>query len=184
VSFVGNVAAVQATDLGGNTRIFYQNADNSIQLSATTGPFSVGTFRGTTVLVPANEALCGTPIAATMLKGNAFQEVNTNSSLCSSRAAHWKSQMHIFFVSPNNILSEYIWENAAGSYRGGPSCGDCITVNNFVVEPGSQVLYVMGNIAAGSPALLRVGFVSADAPGTLTEAEYTAAKGWQLAELP
>ncbi|KAJ7892000.1 hypothetical protein B0H13DRAFT_1538956, partial [Mycena leptocephala] len=122
----GNVAVVQATDLGGDTRLFYQNADNSIQQTGIHGAFNIGTFTGTGLIVPAQEVVAGTPIAAALISP-AFTE------------------MHVFFVSPSNILSEYIWSNAAGAFRGGPSCSDCITVNQFVVQPGSKVLYATGN---------------------------------------
>ncbi|KAJ7635781.1 hypothetical protein DFH06DRAFT_1139320 [Mycena polygramma] len=166
VSFTGNVAAVQATGLGGDTRIFYQNADNSIQQIGINGPFTVGAFTGGGVLVPANQVLPGTPIAATLINGDAFQE------------------MHLFFISPNNTLSSYIWQNATKVFRGGPSCWDCLTASQFAVQPGSKVLYVMGNSAEGSNAVLRVGFISAGQPGTLTEVDWTAAKGWQQASLP
>ncbi|KAJ7266218.1 hypothetical protein C8J57DRAFT_1718157 [Mycena rebaudengoi] len=163
VSFIGNVAVVQATDLGGDTRLFYQNADNSIQKSRINGAFNIGTFIGTSVLVPAQEVIAGTPIAAALIGPG----------------------LHVFFVSPSNILSEYIWSNASGAWRGGPSCSDCITVNQFVVLPGSKVLYAMGNSAAGSGgALLRVGFVSAGVASTLTEIDFVAGRGWQVAAIP
>jgi hypothetical protein len=73
---VGNVAAVQATDVGGDTRLYYQNPDNSIQQATISGPFAIGTFEGIGLLVPASEALLGTHIAATTLNGNAPQQVN------------------------------------------------------------------------------------------------------------
>ncbi|KAJ6586320.1 hypothetical protein DFH09DRAFT_1143120 [Mycena vulgaris] len=160
LTLVGNVAAVQATDLGGDTRLYYQNQDNSIQETSISGPFTSGTFEGTQVLIPANEVLPGTPIAAVTLNGNAFQEI------------------HVFFVSPSNILSEYWWNGQ--TWFGGPSCGsDCITQNQFAVQPGSKLLYAMSS--TGGPH--RVGFVSAGNPGTLTEADITPS-GWQLAPLP
>ncbi|KAJ7346099.1 hypothetical protein DFH08DRAFT_656054, partial [Mycena albidolilacea] len=108
--------------------IFYQNADNSIQSAGISGPFTVGTFEGSSLLVPANEVLRGTPIAATTL-GNAFQGIR------------------VYFVSPNYTLSEYVWTGT--SWVGGPSCNSCITTNQFAVQPGSTVMYAMGN-AAGS----------------------------------
>ncbi|KAJ6551002.1 hypothetical protein DFH09DRAFT_1086311 [Mycena vulgaris] len=72
LTFVGNVAAV-TTDLTGSTHVYYQNADNSIQESTISGPFVRGTFDGSTLLVPADEALCGTPITATTISGTGFQ---------------------------------------------------------------------------------------------------------------
>ncbi|KAF7342400.1 hypothetical protein MVEN_01829000 [Mycena venus] len=84
VTFVGNVAAVQATALGGDTRLYYQNPDNSIQETAISGPFAVGTsvFQASGLRIPANETLPGTPIAAVTFNGNSFQ------------------QIHVYFVSP------------------------------------------------------------------------------------
>lgn len=161
LTFIGNVAAV-TTDSSGSTRIYYQNADNSIQESIVSAPFVRGTFTGSTLLVPANEVLYGTPIAATTISGTGFP-------------------IRVFFVSPSYILSEYAWTGT--TWVGWPACGGCITGNQFIVEPGSTVLYALPN-AEGTPTPLRVGFVSAGQPGTLTEADYTVGKGWQLAPLP
>jgi hypothetical protein len=66
---------VQATDLGGDTRLFYQNADNSIQQTGIHGAFNIGTFTGTGLIVPAQEVVAGTPIAAALISP-AFTEVN------------------------------------------------------------------------------------------------------------
>ncbi|KAJ7811337.1 hypothetical protein B0H14DRAFT_3479789 [Mycena olivaceomarginata] len=166
VSAVGNVAAVQGTAVG-DTRLFFQNPDNSIEEFAINSPFNGGGhFGGSGVLAPANEVLADTPIAAVTINGTDLQE------------------FHVFFVSPKNILSEYIWTTSSGINHGGPNCTTCITASGFVVQPGSKVLYVMANDAVGSPATLRVGFVSAGAPGTISEADFSPAKGWQLAQLP
>ncbi|KAJ7107495.1 hypothetical protein C8R44DRAFT_885490 [Mycena epipterygia] len=166
VSTVGNVAAVQGTVLG-DTRLFFQNPDNSIQQLDLNSPFNGGGhFQNSAVLVPANEVLANTPIAAVTINGTDLQEI------------------HLFFVSPSNVLSEYIWTTSSSNWHGGPSCTTCITTIGFVVQPGSKVLYVMANDAVGSPATLRVGFVSAGAPGTFSEADFSPAKGWQLAQLP
>jgi hypothetical protein len=159
LTFVGNVAAV-ATNTAGSTRIYYQNPDNSIQESIISGPFVVGTFDASTLLVPADEVLCGTPIVATTISGTGFP-------------------IRVFFISPSYILSEYAWTGTI--WEGWPTCSGCITANQFTVEPGSTVLYALADSTAGTP--LRVGFVSAGQPGTLTEADYTAGK-WQLASLP
>ncbi|KAJ7769978.1 hypothetical protein B0H16DRAFT_1715613 [Mycena metata] len=164
-SFVGNIAAIQATnDLTGDTRIYFQNADNSIEEIGVTGPFTSGRLFGQGLHVPADEVQGNTLIAAVTIDGEHFQEI------------------HLFFVSPANILSEYIFDTATG-WRGGASCTDCITVNAYAVEPGNRVLYAMGNSASGSPAILRVGFVSAGAPTTLSEADYDPVNGWRLAQL-
>ncbi|KAJ7722720.1 hypothetical protein B0H16DRAFT_1600015 [Mycena metata] len=159
VTFVGDVAAV-VTNTAGSTHIYYQNPDNSIQETITSAPFVVGTFEASTAIVPADEVLCGTPIAATTISNTGFP-------------------IRVFFVSPNYILSEYAWTGTA--WEGWPQCSGCITANQFAVEPGSSVLYAL----AGSTAdvFLRVGFVSAGQPGTLTEAEFTGGK-WELLSLP
>lgn len=83
------------------------------------------------------------------------------------------------------MLSEYIWQdtNPTGTpngVQGGPSCLDCITKEGFTVVPGSQVLYALGNPAANQ---VRVGFGSAGAPNTVTEA-VNSGSGWQIAVLP
>ena len=86
-------------------------------------------------------------------------------------------------MSPAQVLSEYIWTDALG-WRGGPSCTVCITADTFSVQPNSKVLYAMGNNAVGNTASLRVGFVSAGAPTTLSEVDFTPAGGWKLVQLP
>lgn len=112
LTFVGDVAA-------GSTRIYYQNPDSSIQESIISGSFVVGTFDASTLLVPADEVLCGTPIVATTISGNGFP-------------------IRVFFVSPSYILSEYAWTGT--TWEGWPKCTGCITANQFTVEPGSTVL--------------------------------------------
>ncbi|KAJ7812228.1 hypothetical protein B0H13DRAFT_1926215 [Mycena leptocephala] len=107
--------------------------------------------------------------------------------LCSA-TTHWEltprhGQLLVFFVSPAHLLSEWIWDSAAGAWRGGPTCSDYITVNGFTVQPGSQVLCATANNSPSSPALLHVAFVSSGAPNTLREASFTTARSWQLAEL-
>ena len=95
---------------------------------------------------------------------------------------HWtgnleKFQIHVYFLSPANVLSEYIWN---AGWQGGPSCTQCLTASNFVAAAGSQILYAMGN---PDTAELRVGFVSAGAPTTLTEAVHDVGGEWQLGQL-
>ncbi|KAJ7198204.1 hypothetical protein C8J57DRAFT_1105276, partial [Mycena rebaudengoi] len=151
----------------GDTRIYYQEADNSIGAVAVTGPFTTGRIEGSPlghIVVPAEQVLPGTPIATAVL------------------GDQW-ALVHLFFVSPAHVLSEWIWEAQKGAWRGGPTCSDCITVNGFTVQPGSQVLFATANNSPWSPALLRVAFVSAGAPNTLSEASFTTERGWQLAQL-
>ncbi|KAJ7196388.1 hypothetical protein GGX14DRAFT_574960 [Mycena pura] len=182
VTFVGNVAPIQAPAfwtgaLQGDTRIYYQNADGGIQATGISGPLTSGTFIFTQALVPASQVQGNTPIAAVTINEAAFQAVRFRVHL-----AHIGMQVHVFFVSPSNILSEYIFSEATG-WRGGPSCTDCIDVQGFVVQSGNRVLYAMANEEAGSLALLRVGFVSAGAPDTLSEADFDAQNGWRLAQM-
>ncbi|KAJ7763449.1 hypothetical protein B0H16DRAFT_1311173, partial [Mycena metata] len=155
-------AALQAPPTGGDTRLYYQNADNSIQQISVSGPFTSGELYGTRVLVPADEVQANTLIAAAMINGETF--------------------VHVFFISPRNTLSEYIFRPGTG-WRGGANCTECIDTEGYVVQPGNRVLYAMGNSDAGSLALLRVGFVSAGAPGALTEVDYDLTNGWRLAQM-
>ncbi|KAJ6553239.1 hypothetical protein B0H19DRAFT_1263643 [Mycena capillaripes] len=165
VSFVGNIVVPQIPS--GDTRIYYQKADNRISELGVTGPFVGGGrvyISNRDPLIPGDEVLVGTPISCVVL------------------GDHWE-EVHLFFVSPAHILSEYIWSLSLNAWRGGPSCSDCIRAQGFGVQPGSQVLYATVNNATGSPALLRVAFVSSDPPDTLSEAAFTPALGWQVGQL-
>jgi hypothetical protein len=73
----GNVAAVQGnTGVNGNTRLYFQNADNTIgQGIVQYPPLSSPHISSFSVIVPAAEAMVGTPIAAVMVNGTALQEV-------------------------------------------------------------------------------------------------------------
>ncbi|KAF8896004.1 hypothetical protein BD779DRAFT_1466044 [Infundibulicybe gibba] len=159
LSSVGGVGAVQTTT--SDTRLYYQNSDGSISEYGITNTFSAGRRSSNGVLVPAGQAQIGTPIVATTLGSADFKEI------------------HVYFFSPDNILSEWIWQ--PGGWRGGPTCTDCLTVSKFPVSPGSKILYAMQNPSATGS--LRVGFVSAKFPGTLSEADKSGS-GWQLAPLP
>ncbi|KAJ7229491.1 hypothetical protein C8J57DRAFT_1387217 [Mycena rebaudengoi] len=165
VTFFGNIAAVQVPGASADTRIYYQNPDNSIQVMGVSGPFTTGRRFLSLLVVPAAEVQFNTLIAAvaTRFNGGDFAEV------------------HLFFISPSNVLSEYIGDSTG--FRGGPTCTDCITALNFVVQSGNRVLYATGSSDPGSPALLRVGFISAGAPDTLTEVDYDVKTGWRIAVL-
>ncbi|KAJ7243540.1 hypothetical protein C8J57DRAFT_1726018 [Mycena rebaudengoi] len=143
LTFVGNVAAV-ATNAAGSTRIYYQNPDNSIQESIINGPFVVGTFAASTLLVPADEVLCGTPIVATTIGNNGFPI---------------RVFFPLHFGQPSQVVPVYAYSL-------------------------KMLLYALADSTPGSSHPLRVGFVSAGQPGTLTEADYIPGKGWQLASLP
>ncbi|KAJ7797392.1 hypothetical protein B0H14DRAFT_3493803 [Mycena olivaceomarginata] len=95
--------AVTAPASSGDTRVYHQNADNSIGELAVSGPFTTEHVYFSTVRIPAAEILPGTPIATALL-GDNFAE------------------LHVFFVSPVHVLSEWIWNAAAVAWHGGPTC--------------------------------------------------------------
>ncbi|KAJ7471091.1 hypothetical protein FB451DRAFT_1559566 [Mycena latifolia] len=157
ITFVGSIAVPQASS--GDTRVYYQNANNDIGELAVTGPLVSGHLFNSQVIVPGARVLPGTPIATAVLGDN------------------W-AELHIFFVSPTHVLSEWIWNAAAFAWR-----GVRMARRSHGAAPGSQVLYETANNATTSPALLRVAFISGGAPNTLSEASFTAANGWQLGQL-
>ncbi|KAJ6551458.1 hypothetical protein B0H19DRAFT_1073158 [Mycena capillaripes] len=161
----GNVAPLHSLIANNDTRLYHQNPDdNSIRVLEVTGAFTTGILFGSVELVPPGAAQPNTLIAAVAL-GLEFNEV------------------HLYFISPSNILSEYIFTAASG-WRGRPTCMECIDVNQFAVQSGNRVLYAMVNEnATGSTTKLRVGFVSAGSPTGLTEAVFDAVNGWQLGTL-
>ncbi|KAJ6553269.1 hypothetical protein B0H19DRAFT_1263669 [Mycena capillaripes] len=163
VSFLGSIVVPQIAS--GDTRVYYQHADNSIGELSVTGPFVGGSVYNNISLISADQVLAGTPISCALLSGDDWDE------------------LHIFFISPAHILSEWIWSAMLNSWRGGLTCIDCITVNAFVVQPGSQILYATSNNTPRGPALFRIAFISAGAPNTLSEASFTTARGWQLDQL-
>ncbi|KAJ7059613.1 hypothetical protein C8F01DRAFT_989280, partial [Mycena amicta] len=159
-------AAVQATAADDDTRIYFQNPDSSIEEFAISGPFNSGVRYGAGVLVPAPQVRVVTPIAAVSVNSGTFQEIR------------------VYFFSPQNILSEYIYDAANGAtWRGGPSCTDCLTTKQIVMWPSSQVLYALTDGVTGptTNTRVRVGFVSA--PNTLSEMIWTPLAGWQSAQL-
>ncbi|KAJ7713383.1 hypothetical protein B0H16DRAFT_1478705 [Mycena metata] len=122
-------------------------------------------------LVPAEQVQPHTLIAAVITDGVDFTGVRFS----------FRAVTHIYFDSPDNILSEYI--NPGGAWIGGPTCTTCIVGNRFAVQPGNSVLYALANNGPSEPAFIRVGFVSAGAPGALSEAVFTTANGWTLAQV-
>lgn len=89
--------------------------------------------------------------------------------------------MHVFFLSPERTLSEYRYTKDTG-WVGGNACPLCVTHSGFKVAEGSEVLYVAENPKGD---IIQVGFVSAGAPGTLSEVVTTnKGQNWQLAPLP
>ncbi|KAJ7072934.1 hypothetical protein C8F01DRAFT_1105751 [Mycena amicta] len=138
-----------------DTRLYFQAPNGSITELAVSGPFSsphTNNAPGIT-LVPANEVLPGTAIAAITINGD----------------------IHVYFFSPAKILSEYIWQNG---WNGGPSCTSCITTSGFGAS-STALLYAMGN----SAGQIRVGFVSAGVPGSIVEAGFKPGGIWSLSSL-
>ncbi|KIK61059.1 hypothetical protein GYMLUDRAFT_73490 [Collybiopsis luxurians FD-317 M1] len=151
----------------GDTRVYYQDSSNgSILQLGITNAFTVGQYFASEVLVPSSEARSNSPIAAAAL-------VNDETGL-------WE-EIHVFFFSPENILSEYYYFTKTEVWNGGPTCTDCLTTKGFVGLAGNQMLYAMAS-SATTPPTLRVGFASAGAPNTISEAVNTG-NGWSLASL-
>jgi len=163
---LGNMAAIQ--EPGGQSRLYYQKPDGSIWQYAVSASFDTGVVDVgfiDTEITPAGEAQMGTLIAAAQLRAPLASNF---------------PEIHIVYVSPANILSETIWRNTTGFFQSGAGCPDCITSLGVVVQPGSKVLYAMLDQDTDN---LRVGFVSAGAPGTITELDHD--RGfWQIAALP
>ncbi|KAJ7576494.1 hypothetical protein C8J56DRAFT_973077 [Mycena floridula] len=156
---VGSVSAYQEPTVQ-TTIINYQKPDGSIWQYTVSGPLFKGTILQDFLVVPAGEALCGTPIAAVWTPN---------------------VDVHLYFLSPSLIVSEYIYIYGSSGYIGGSACPQCITNNGFLAA-SSQFLYAMED--SGAPvANLRVGFDSAGTPGGLTEASRTNAEGWSLSVL-
>ncbi|KIK53860.1 hypothetical protein GYMLUDRAFT_178322 [Collybiopsis luxurians FD-317 M1] len=141
--------------------MYYQDANNgSIIETAISNAFNVGRFEASLVLVPSAEVRHNSPIAVSLV----------------TTSAGAYAQVHTFFFSPDNVLSEYYWDDVLG-IQGGPNCETCITSKGFVGEPGNQMLYALAT--AGT---LRVGFVSAGTPNTVSEAVKTGS-GWSVSSL-
>ncbi|KAF8896005.1 hypothetical protein BD779DRAFT_1667882 [Infundibulicybe gibba] len=159
----GGVGAIQASN--SDTRLYYQNGDGSINEISISNAFDSGHITANNTIIPANQAQLGTPIAAITTNGDFPQ-----------------GTIHVYFFSPSDILSEYIWATGIG-WRGGPSCTECLTTSKIAVIPGSKVLYAMGNPLTRS---LRVGFESTRFLGTLTEADKSGDLGstWKVFPLP
>ncbi|KAF9061827.1 hypothetical protein BDP27DRAFT_1428588 [Rhodocollybia butyracea] len=135
------MVAAQATS--GDTRIYYQANNGSIVQIAVSNAFTVGQFESTHIEVPPDEVRYNTLLL---------------SQLPPKLPSSWS--LHIFFFSPDNILSEYFFNGS--SFEGGPTCATCITNEGFVGAEGSQML-------AGSPE-------------TISEAVNTGS-GWSVASL-
>ncbi|KAF7351998.1 hypothetical protein MVEN_01162000 [Mycena venus] len=148
IAHMGNVASVQITT--GDTRIFFQDSTGAITSGRITAPIlGGGTYAPIRAFIPASEVLPNTPIVT----------ITANTATYTG--------IRVYFFSPENVLSEYIWAPTTG-FSGGPSCTKCLTAQGIVVQNGSEVLYAMVNTAFNQ---FRVGFVSAGQPATISEAE-------------
>ncbi|KAJ3787906.1 hypothetical protein GGU11DRAFT_760537 [Lentinula aff. detonsa] len=148
----------------GDTRLYYQDRNNgSIIEVVISNAFTIGVYETSLVLVPSSQVRSNSPVAVSLVAdGDTFLQV------------------HTFFFSPENVLSQYYWETGVG-IQGGADCLTCVTSKGFVGVAGSQMLYAMAS-SATSPPTLRVGFVSAGSPNTISEAVNTGS-GWSVASL-
>jgi len=160
-----NVAAVELFGTRDTqTRLIYQDSNGAIaQYGVVNGPFTTGQTQFSNILVPASEPILrGTPVAVTAI-GNADQG------------------FHVYFLGPDRSLKEYKWTASVGG-RYGNACPECIDHTGFTVAAGSNWLYALENPSSN---VLRVGFVSPGAPGTLSEAvKINDGAAWQFAPLP
>ncbi|ESK82154.1 hypothetical protein Moror_14487 [Moniliophthora roreri MCA 2997] len=62
-------------------------------------------------------------------------------------------------------------EEPGARFQGGVSCDICVDTKKYKVQLGTTTLYVMGSNLATRKAGFRVGFVSAEYLGTITEAD-------------
>ncbi|KAJ7574155.1 hypothetical protein C8J56DRAFT_1173071 [Mycena floridula] len=143
--------------------IFYQDQTGGINVLNLGGLFDGGQITsGPTQIVSPGEVLPCTPLAAIPRNSN--------------------NQAHVFFLSPNLIVSEYFFAEGQANlgWQGGSGCTSCLTSSNFKVASGTRALFAATNTANEAMA---VGFISDSNPGTLTQAVKRAA-GWVLATLP
>ncbi|KAF9061825.1 hypothetical protein BDP27DRAFT_1428586 [Rhodocollybia butyracea] len=131
-----SMGAVQLAD--GNTRLYFQDSTTgAINAVVVSNVFTTGQSQGVSLLVPQDEVRKPTPVAVSLIAGSTGLEF---------------VQLHVFFFSPDNISSEYHWNETIGIFQGGASCVTCITNEGFVGVAGSDMLYAMANNAT-SPQL-------------------------------
>ncbi|KAG7095599.1 hypothetical protein E1B28_006329 [Marasmius oreades] len=168
VAPIADIASIQSSNA--DSRMFYQKSDGSIWQICVSGHWVNGRTTCDSQIVPRTEALLNTPLTA----------------VASPDLTEW----HLFFLSPTNTLSEYIFQQSAISttnpsgIRGGTSCTDCITPEQFVVlSTRNRALSAMYQIDNDEPKL-RVWFVSAGQPNTVMEAGKQGNQVWQLIGMP
>ncbi|KIK66792.1 hypothetical protein GYMLUDRAFT_239021 [Collybiopsis luxurians FD-317 M1] len=147
----------------GETQIYYQNSTTrGITLLSVSNAFNSGHFQSSIPLVPSGEVRGTSPIAVAAI-GDPWTEI------------------HVFFVSSLNVLSEYIWTSSTNVWQGGPSCSVCLTSDGYLASASSNMLYALATTTS-TGTTWRVGFVSAGVSNTITEVINTGS-GWILAPL-
>ncbi|KAK7027984.1 hypothetical protein VNI00_015070 [Paramarasmius palmivorus] len=166
---VGPVVGAQT--LNGQSFLFYQDCcTGDIVMRAVSNGFTVpaSTTNGFSAVVPGSQVLWGTPIAVA-------QRASQPNEM---------GELGLYFFSQNRTLNEYRYtQNTVPPWNGGPTCETCIDKQNYVVEQNSNILYAMGSVSGNAKVGVRVGFISADHPDTLSEAN-RAAGVWSLATMP
>ncbi|KIK66791.1 hypothetical protein GYMLUDRAFT_82159 [Collybiopsis luxurians FD-317 M1] len=161
VAGVSNMDALTLSS--GETQIYYQNSTTrGITLLSVSNVFNSGHFQSSIPLAPSSEVRQTSPIAVAAI-GDPWTEI------------------HVFFVSPLNVLSEYIWTSSTNAWQGGPSCSACLTSDGYLASASSNMLYALVT-ATSTCTTWRVGFVSAGVSNTITEVINTGS-GWILAPL-
>ncbi|KAE9394680.1 hypothetical protein BT96DRAFT_923360 [Gymnopus androsaceus JB14] len=164
------VIPISGTNMGaiaplpdGATWFFYQDTSNNsiIAVHISNALAAGGTLVSEQIFVPGSEVRSYSPIAV--------------SGAVDSAGTGWQ-EIHVFFYSPDNVLSEYYNIHEVG-VQGGPTCTTCVTNEGFVGAPDSQMLYTIE-----TDTEVRVGFVSAGAPDTVSEAA-NSGNGWSVASL-
>ncbi|KAK7441038.1 hypothetical protein VKT23_016822 [Stygiomarasmius scandens] len=192
VDAVGAIAAVTDHTNSGVTHIYYQDRnDGDIKVLCTsTAPVRGGSETCLTngvpqVIIPASEALFGTPLAALTIVDNDGQFQNSV-SLVQTQSRNIPSdpitQDRVYYFKPDWTLGEY-HEGSVPTH--GTGCETCLDSEHFAVKIGTlNSLYAIGT--DNSDAFRRrVGFISRNNMGTITEATFNFnTKKWSLATIP
>ena len=177
---VGGVAPAPIDS--GLSEYYYQVSSGAIVGVTATGPFenSSSITSAPFTRVAPGQALFGTPIA-TCYSSTAGATEYTNVRACETvNGCSSIFQLHVFYFAPDNLLSEFSWTPSTG-LQSGSGCTSCVQQAGFFGVNGSQVLYAYENSPAGT---VRVGFISAGSPQTLSEAVQSPNAAWSLTTLP
>ncbi|KAF8964477.1 hypothetical protein BDZ97DRAFT_1757827 [Flammula alnicola] len=139
----------------GDTRIYYQAADGAIHEAGGVGSVASGAAYSDNILIPAQDVRINTPVAVTTW-GAEFE------------------QIRLYFIGSDNLIRERRYTRNQTPW--GPGGLDA---KRYKAAPNSGLLYAI--VTDNNP---RVGFQSADAPESITEAAYTLGGGWVDAKLP